>query len=506
MTAEEIVLIAGLLLAAFYVVLGLRRPGAALISVPIVCAGFVWAACLIDAPAATEEAMALVLVPVIFLAALITVLLSGRKLDEQKWPQIWARLLLWGFVLLLFIVTCFFAVANVPAFQFPFLLLVLLAITFIGAAISYGLTSRHATATYVISTIGSSMRQNLPLPMALESAAGGRDDKRARILSSISKWLVQGFSLSESIKRGFPKCPGYAAAMITAAERINQLPLAFSSIEADMAEKADESRKLRPVTPYYPNPYYPLVLIFCVGNIVWAVLTFVMPNFISVLAEMTEGAELPAATQLLLRIVSFIARDRGELFFIALAFMVLVVVPFCIYVRFRRRRPHEPYTTSQIGDFVKWRLPVFHGFEKNYSMLQTAEMLRLSLNAGGTVNEAIDSALSLDVNGCYRKRLQKWLEKVEAGQNIAAAARQSGVGSGLAWAFDEQANQGNTPAVLETLESLYRSSYSYRVNLAKFIMSPLVTLIMASIVGFVAYAIYSAPIAIIRYTAEAVYP
>ncbi len=503
MTAEEIILIAGLLLAAFYVILGLRRPGAALITVPIVCAGFVWAAVLTDAPAAGAAAMALV--PVIFLAAQITVLLSGRKLDEQKWPQIWARLLLWGFALLLFIVTSLFAVANLPAFQFPFLLLVLLAITSIGAAISYGLTSRHATATYVISTIGSSMRQNLPLPMALESAAGGRDDSRARILSSISKWLVQGFSLSESIKRGFPKCPGYAVAMITAAERINQLPLAFSSIEADMAEKADESRKLRPVTPYYPNPYYPLVLIFCVGNIVWAVLTFVMPNFSSVLAEMTEGAELPAATQLLLRIVSFIARDRGVLFFIALAFMVLVVVPFCIYVRFRRRRPHEPYTTSQIGDFIKWHLPVFHGFEKNYSMLQTAEILRLSLNAGGTVNEAIDSALSLDVNGCYRKRLQKWLEKVEAGQNIAAAARQTGVGSGLAWAFDEQANQ-NTPAVLETLESLYRSSYSYRVNLARFIMSPFVTLIMASIVGFVVYAIYSAPVAIIHQLAETVYP
>jgi type IV pilus assembly protein PilC len=497
-------LFVALLLVILYVLLGLKRPGIALVTAPITCALFV---CV--ASSTNDEGImfqALLLVPVIFIAALISILLSKSETDRKRRAQTWARLLLWGFALLLLIVTCFFTIDNLPSFQFPFLLLFLFAITFIGAVISYGLTSRHATAAYVISTIGSSMRQNLPLPMALESAAGGRDDNRAKILSSISKWLVQGFSLSESIKRGFPKCPGYAAAMITAAERINQLPLAFSSIEADMAEKAEESRTLRSVNPYYPNPYYPLVLIFCVGNIVWAVLTFIMPNFTSVLVEMTEGAELPAATQLLLRIVSFIARDRGVLFFIALAFTVLVVVPFCIYARFRRRRPHEPYTTSQIGDFIKWRLPVFHGFEKNYSMLQTAEMLRLSLNAGGTVNEAIDSALCLDVNGCYRKRLQKWLEKIEAGQNIAAAARQTGVGSGLAWAFDEQANQGNTPAVLETLESLYRSNYSYRVNLARLIMCPCVTLIMASIVGFVVYAIYSAPVAIIYQMAEAVYP
>lgn len=498
-------LFVALLLAILYVILGLKRPGIALVTVPITCALFVCVAAL----STNDEGImfqVLLLAPVIFGAALISILLSKSEPDRKQRAQTWARWLLWGFALLLFIATCFFAVANLPSFQFPFLLLFLLAITFIGAAISYGLTSRHATATYVISTIGSSMRQNLPLPMALESAAGGRDDNRARILSSISKWLVQGFSLSESIKRGFPKCPGYAAAMITAAERISQLPLAFSSIEADMAEKAEESRTLRSVNPYYPNPYYPLVLIFCVGNVVWAVLTFVMPLFMQILTEMIPSGQLPTATRALIRIVSFVAWDHGILFIIASAFTVLVVFPFCIYVRFRRRRPHEPYRTSQIADFVKWRLPVFHGFEKNYSMLQTAEMLRLSLNAGGTVNEAIDSALSLDVNGCYRKRLQKWLEKVEAGQNIAAAARQSGVGSGLAWAFDDQANQGNTPAVLETLESLYRSNYSYRVNLARFIMCPFVTLIMASIVGFVVYAIYSAPIAIIHQMAEAVYP
>lgn len=495
-----------LLLAIVYFVLGLKKPGIALITMPAACCVFIFIMFTEYNRGATFDA--LFAIAIVIIVTFSSVFLAWRRPGMGKWrlTLTWAKWLVLCLAFLVLAVTCFFAVANLPSFQFPFLLLVLFAITFIGAAISYGLTSRHATAAYVISTIGSSMRQNLPLPMALESAAGGRDDNRAKILSSISKWLVEGFSLSESIKRGFPKCPGYAAAMITAAERINQLPLAFSSIEADMAEKAEESRTLRSVNPYYPNPYYPLVLIFCLGNIVWAVLTFIMPQFMQILMEMTPAAQLPAATRALIQIVRFVAWDHGVLFFIALAFMVLMVFPFCIYARFRRRRPHEPYTTSQIGDFVKWHLPVFHGFEKNYSMLQTAEMLRLSLNAGGTVNQAIDSALYLDVNGCYRKRLQKWLGKVEAGQNIAAAARQSDVGSGLAWAFDEQANQGNTPAVLETLESLYRSSYSYRVNLARLIMCPCVTLIMASIVGFVVYAIYSAPVAIIYQMAEAVYP
>ncbi|MBL7152615.1 MAG: hypothetical protein ISS79_02780, partial [Phycisphaerae bacterium] len=91
-------------------------------------------------------------------------------------------------------------------------------------------------------------------------------------------------------------------------------------------------------------------------------------------------------------------------------------------------------------------------------------------------------------------------------ENISKAAKSSGVGGSLAWAFNQQANQGNTPAVLETLESLHRSNYNYRANLARFIASPCVTLIMGAFVGFVVYAIYSVPVAIIHQTAEAVYP
>ena len=139
-------------------------------------------------------------------------------------------------------------------------------------------------------------------------------------------------------------------------------------------------------------------------------------------------------------------------------------------------------------------------------MVQVVELLRLSLNADGTVNNAIANTLGLDVNNCFRKRLKKWLVKVEQGENIATAARKTGLGSPLAWAFDEQVNQGNTLNVLETLESLYRSNYSYYTNLVRFIMWPCVTLMMGAMVGFVIYAIFSPLVAIIHHIADLVIP
>jgi type II secretory pathway component PulF len=74
------------------------------------------------------------------------------------------------------------------------------------------------------------------------------------------------------------------------------------------------------------------------------------------------------------------------------------------------------------------------------------------------------------------------------------------------WAFDTEVNQGNTLAVLETLESFYRSNYNYRVGFIMLMMGPCVTIIMGTMVGFVAYAVFSPMVAIVNLLANSVTP
>jgi len=475
-----------------YAILGYKKPGVALVTMlPVIILLFYVSAQMEP----EEEFTVTVFGPVIFFGTLIAVLLSKREVGSEQWPQKCAKWILIACAVLLLLATAGVVFGPLGAIGLGFFIL------FIGAVISYGLTSRRMIAAYVISTIGSSIRQNLPLSMALEAAAGGQDDKRARILRKIQKWLVQGYSLSEAIKRGYPRCPAYAVAMIAAAEQINQLPFAIKSIEADMLARTDESRRLRPM-----HPFYPVVLITFMFFIVWALMQWVIPQFHMVLTEMTEGAKLPAATRFLCWIANFIAYEHGWLIGLVFAVIILVIIPVSIYVKFRPRRPDKPYLLSQIGDFIRWHLPVLHWFTRNYSMVQVVELLRLSLNAGCTVNDAIAGTLALDVNNCFRKRLQQWLIKVQRGENIAAAARESKLGSTIGWAFDDKVNQGNTLAILEMLESFYRSNYSYRANLARFIMWPCVTITMGIMVGFIVYSIFGALIAIVNETANLVYP
>ena len=349
----------------------------------------------------------------------------------------------------------------------------------IGFVLRYLVTSRNAITLHIISVIGSSIRQNLPLAPALSAAAVGATDKWSRPLQRISYWLSQGYSLTEALRLGYPACPGNVLAVIDAAEQIDQLPLAIKTIETDMIERSDQSRKINPV-----HPLYPLLVLSFAFSVLFGLMVFVVPK-LKVICD-DHQIVLPSPTLFLISTIS--AAHPWVLGL--LAFAVFLVVPAAIYTRFRPRRPDQPRLLSRVGDFVKWHLPVLHWFEKHYSLVQVVELLRLGLNAGVGVDGAIAMTIDLDVNGCFKSRLRRWHESVVQGSDIAEAARRCRVGSTLAWAFDQEVNQHNTPAVLEMLEAFHRCHYSHMANLAKYILWPIGIIVMACMVGFVVYAMF----------------
>ncbi|MBN2591706.1 MAG: type II secretion system F family protein [Sedimentisphaerales bacterium] len=461
--------------------LGVKKPVVALITCPFI------AGTLFLLGASEENPIVILSAGIIFLSTIIAIIFSKTEPDEINWAKITVRY----FIQIIFSIVIIIAMFVIsPALGFVGIVFVIM---FIGSVISYLITSRYSTIAYVISTIGSCIRQNLPLPMALETAASGQNDKRSRILLSIKKWLVQGYSLSESIKRGFRNCPGYAIAMITAAEKINQLPMAVQAIENNMSTQAKERNKIRPVHPIYP--LIVMCFMFCISS---GIIIFVIPQFANTLAEMTDGGRLPYITRLVLGITNLILVNYGFIFLALFGISILVILPMSVYVRFRPRNSEKPYFVSIIGDKLKWYLPILHWFEKNYSMVQTIEMLRLSLNAGYPVNNAIANTTTLDVNCCFRKKLRNWLIKVESGLSISESAEKCGLGSALSWAFDDKVNQGNTMQILEALESFYRKNYSYCVNLARFIFWPCVIILLGALVFTVILAIYLPMIEIIN--------
>ena len=64
----------------------------------------------------------------------------------------------------------------------------------------------------------------------------------------------------------------------------------------------------------------------------------------------------------------------------------------------------------------------------------------------------------------------------------------------------------NSPTILESLESFYRSNYGYITNLARFIFWPCVTIVMGLLVGEVVYAMFAPAVELIHYSVDAAIP
>jgi type II secretory pathway component PulF len=423
---------------------------------------------------------------VIFVAAMAAIVFKESGL--------WARRILITFALVVIVISSFVLLGQWG------LLSLMVFLLFVGAVIGIVMTLELTTAAYVISTINSSVRQNLPLPMAMEMAAVGQNDKRARILRNIKKWLVEGYSLSESLKRGYARCPGYATALVAVGERIGQVPQALAVLEQDLVAKTNLSKNVR----HIPSCYPPILLLLML-TIVLMLMTFVFPVYIAVLNEISEG-KLPTATMVLMQIAGFIKYNFGWLIGLLVVLGFVVGGAFYVRIKVRPRRPDRPYAISNIGDFIKWHLPILRWYEWNSAMQRIVGMLRLSLNAGCTVNEAIANTLQMDINRCFKRKLRGWLDRVERGDDIGQSAQQCGMGSAMAWAFTDMQNHSNTLDVLETLESSYRWGYSRAAALARFIIGPCETLCLGLMVGFITYAIFTSLVAVIYAAADLVVP
>jgi hypothetical protein len=281
-------MIVGCALLALHIVLGYKRPGIAFITAPMAALVLAYTALVAEAP---ED---IILSPILIVATLVAIAVSGRDRESQQWCHWWAWQLLVALTLLLLLGVALAGFSALGAgFVLP-LFFIFGVIMIVASPIIYGMVSRRMMVMQVFSTIGSIMRQNLPLAMALDCAATGLEDATTVVFRKVKAWLVKGYPLAEAVRRGYPQCPSRVLAMLCAGEAIDQLPAALTAIETDLKSSAMERRRLQPV-----HPFYPVAILAFAFLMVLALTGFVIPTFQSVLKE-TSGGQLPAATRTLL--------------------------------------------------------------------------------------------------------------------------------------------------------------------------------------------------------------
>ncbi len=353
-------------------------------------------------------------------------------------------------------------------------------------------SSKTATDGFILTTIGTSLRQNLPLPAALRAAAPGQPASRRYILEQISDWLTKGFSLADALENGYPKFPIRFLSQIRVAERINQLPQAFQSMENDLVKQAQENSKVGPV-----KPMLYIGLVFVITSLLVTGLTFfVLPKYTDVLTQM--GIKLPLATKLLLDFSNFVWFETKGLLVIGIFLIFGLYVIFNLKARFVKRNPQKPPLITRIKDMIRWHTPFMHWFELNYSALILVQLLKNSVKAGIPTAETFQNSIELDTNYCFKSKLIEITKRLYNGHDLADSVIKCKLPKSIAWAYRSSTTQQGLEEVLQMLEDFYRSNYSYRVNLARQIFSPISIIVIGSFVGFVCYAIFVPSVEMIK--------
>lgn len=353
-------------------------------------------------------------------------------------------------------------------------------ILLISSFFAWLVVSRESVQTDVITMLGCCLKQNMPLSTALARSASGSGGKASKILFRLSEYLSEGYSLSDSIRLGYRKCPGNIAGLLQAAEDVDRLPQAAEYI----SQKFNSAKHNYNNSGYsfYNVILYPLFVILFICAYSFFYTAFILPPMREIYMDLhINQAIIP---KLFSDFLFFMVYNGG---FLVMVSLVLFIFFRCI---FHVRRIGKLSVISRLGDVIKWYLPGVNWFVRTDCNTRMVAYIRMALAADVPMDRIVNNCCNLGLNIMFNRKVKKWYDLLVNGVPVVKAAKQAGIARPVIWCFDADNGSCNVPEALEMLEKSYSSVLSFRVNLAKEIAGPVLILFCSALTGLLCYTIF----------------
>jgi type IV pilus assembly protein PilC len=229
-----------------------------------------------------------------------------------------------------------------------------------------------------------------------------------RVLGYVGDDIEGGSTLSEAMAR-FPKAFNRLFVnMVAAGETGGVLDLILSRV-ADFMEKAQRLK-----SRVKGAMIYPMVVLSVAFLILLALMTFVIPQFETVLTEMVEGKLNPVTTTVL-GISHWIAFNFGWAVLIGVPFIIVFLLK--IVKRFRAGR--------MVLDTIRLKLPIIGKISSRISVTRWTRTLGTLINAGVPILDAINVTRETAGNEVFGNMLGNVHDSIKQGDTFASPLRQS---------------------------------------------------------------------------------
>ena len=230
-----------------------------------------------------------------------------------------------------------------------------------------------------------------------------------RVVGYVADDIEGGATLSEAFSRYPRSFDRLMVNMVAAGETGGVLDLILSRV-ADFMEKAQRLKsRVRSAM------IYPIFVISAAVGIVWALMTFVIPQFSTVLTEMSDGAELPKLTRAVLGASDWMVKRYGW------AWVIGVPIGIIMLLRMARQFRQGRF----VLDSIKLKIPIVGSLSGKIAVTRWTRTLGTLIGAGVPILDAINTSRETAGNEVYGKMLGKVHNSIRQGESFADPLKKS---------------------------------------------------------------------------------
>ena len=336
---------------------------------------------------------------------------------------------------------------------------------------SSGLKKKKITRrdiTHMTNQLSALLAAKLPLSRALQALENqATNEEMKKLVADVGRMVREGRPLSESMSDYPQYFSGLYRSMVKAGEVGGVLEHALARV-SEMLEKDEELKaKIKGALTY------PIIMMVVMLVSIIVLITFVVPRFTGVFADM--GAALPLPTKILINVSAVFKKGWWALVGISVG----GYFSWMKYIRTEKGR--------LAFDRVKLTLPLVGELVREMSLARFSLTLGSLLSSGVPVLQAMDATRDVSGNSHIALILDDLKKEVKEGKSLSQslAAYESLFPSLVVGMVGTGEETGNLPEMLNNIGKYFSQEADVKIKTLTTMLEPAIILIMGLMVGFI---------------------
>lgn len=316
------------------------------------------------------------------------------------------------------------------------------------------------------------LKAGVPLLQAIELLVEQFEGRLHSLLVTIKDEVKGGVSLADAMAR-YPRVfDTIYVQLVRAGEASGKLDEILIRLTDYLERREAIKKKIRGALQY------PIIQLVIAVGVVIILLTAVVPQLQGLFEA--QGANLPLSTKIMMG-----ASDIVKKYFLVVFALFGIIVAAFIYWK-------RTVTGSYLLDRVKLKLPVIKYIAKTNAVVQFCYTLGLLIESGVNLAESLDIVVKIINNRILADTLNKARDKIIKQGKIAQYLKQTNIFPPIAiYLIRTGEETGELGSMLLTVAKNYEVELGELIDTATGLLSPIMLVFMAVVVGFIIMAIAS---------------